>query len=109
MASAHIFRLTSYATIAAAALALLISGGVGVYLTVTFAILMNRCLEAGRNTLAVFRASGARCHSRLAADFLFLIGAFLLHILQIQYLETGQHSATEVSVLAHLILFLSAV
>jgi len=34
------FRLTSYATIAAAALALLISGGVGVYLTVAFAIMM---------------------------------------------------------------------
>src|SRR6266550_1424315 len=34
------FRLTSYATIAAAALALLISGGVGVYLAITFAIVM---------------------------------------------------------------------
>src|SRR5213078_4408864 len=34
------FRLTSYATIAAAALALLISGGVGAYLGITFAIVM---------------------------------------------------------------------
>jgi len=102
------FRLTSYATIAAAALALLISGGVGVYLTVTFAIVMivawklegTRWQFSERIALAVILVS---------LPIFYLDWRVLTPNLQIQYLETGQHSATEVSVLAHLILFLSAV
>src|SRR2546430_10558264 len=102
------FRLTSYATIAAAALALLISGGVGVYLTVAFAIMM----------IAAWNLEGTRWQfSERVALAVILVSLPIFYIdwriltpyLQIQYLETGQHSTAEVSVLAHLILFLSAV
>src|SRR5882724_133637 len=102
------FRLTSYATIAAAALALLISGGVGVYLTVTFAILMIVAwkLEGTRWQFSERVALGVIL---VSLPIFYLDWRVLTPYLQIQYLETGQHSATEVSVLAHLILFLSAV
>lgn len=102
------FRLTSYATIAAAALALLISGGVGVYLTVVFAIVMIAAWKL-EGTHWQFSERVALAVILVSLPIFYLDWRVLTPYLQIQYLETGQHSATEVSVLAHLILFLSAI
>src|SRR2546423_13472749 len=102
------FRLTSYATIAAAALALLISGGVGVYLTVAFAIMMIAAWKL-EGTRWQFSERVALAVILVSLPIFYLDWRILTPYLQIQYLETGQHSTAEVSVLAHLILFLSAV
>src|SRR6266436_2382063 len=102
------FRLTSYATIAAAALALLISGGVGVYLTVAFAIMMVAAWKL-EGTRWQFSERVALSVILVSLPIFYLDWRILTPYLQIQYLETGQHSTAEVSVLAHLILFLSAV
>jgi transglutaminase-like putative cysteine protease len=102
------FRLTSYATIAAAALALLISGGVGVYLTVAFAIMMIAAWNL-EGTRWQFSERVALAVILVSLPIFYLDWRILTPYLQIQYLETGQHSTAEVSVLAHLILFLSAV
>lgn len=102
------FRLTSYATVAAAVLALLISGGVGLYLTVSFAIVM----------IAAWKLEGTRWQLTERLALVVILSSLpvfyfdwraLTPYLQIQYLEAGQHGVAEVSVLAHLILFLSAV
>src|SRR5437660_12300209 len=102
------FRLTSYASVAAAALALFISGGVGLYLTMAFAAVM----------IAAWKLEGTRWQlTERVALVVILVSLPIFYFdwrilapyLQIQYLETGQHGAAEVSVLAHLILFLSAV
>src|SRR5437764_11612159 len=102
------FRLTSYATIAAAAMALLISGGVGLYLTLAFAIVM----------ITAWKLEGTRWQLTERLALVVILSSLpvfyfdwrvLTPLLQIQYLETGQRGAVEVSVLAHLILFLSAV
>src|SRR5437868_13861082 len=102
------FRLTSYATIAAAALALFISGGIGLYLTMAFAAVM----------IAAWKLEGTRWQlTERVALVVILVSLPIFYFdwrilapyLQIQYLETGQHGAAEGSVLAHLILFLSAV
>ena len=55
MAFSTYFRLTSYATIAAAALALFVAGGVGGYLTMAFAIVL----------LAAFKIGRASCRERV--------------------------------------------
>src|SRR6267142_1595182 len=107
------FRLTSYATIATAALALLISGGVGLYLTITFAIVM----------IAAWKLEGTRWQltERIAlAVILSSLPIFyfdwrvLTPVLLNQFNEAADfsklaHGNVEVAVLAHLILFLSAV
>src|SRR5438876_4068688 len=102
------FRFTSYASVAAAALALFISGGVGLYLTMAFAAVM----------IAAWKLEGTRWQlTERVALVVILVSLPIFYFdwrilapyLQIQYLETGQHGAAEVSVLAHLILFLSAV
>ena len=102
------FRLTSYATIAAAALALLISGGVSVYLTAVFAVVMIAAWKL-EGTRWQFSERVALAVILISLPIFYLDWRVLTPYLQIQYLETGQRSATEVSVLAHLILFLSAI
>ncbi|MFN2579001.1 MAG: DUF3488 and DUF4129 domain-containing transglutaminase family protein [Pyrinomonadaceae bacterium] len=102
------FRLTSYATIGAAALVLLISGGVSLYLSLAFAIMMTVAWK--------LEGTGWQLTERLAL-FVILVSLPVFYLdwrllapfLEIQSLQSGQHSAAEVSVLAHLILFLSAV
>jgi len=109
------FRLTSYATIAAAALALLIAGGVGVWLATAFAIVM----------AAGWKLEGTRWQltERIALVVILLslpvfyfdwriLTPFLLN----QFNEAGEFTRAtggrgniEVAVLAHLILFLSGV
>ena len=102
------FRIASYATIAASALALLVAGGVSVWLIATFMVVM----------IVAFKLEGTRWQfsERIAlAVILSSIPAFYVDWLKITpylhlyYLETGQHANAEVTVLSHLIVFLSAV
>lgn len=102
------FRIASYATIAASALALAIAGGVGDWLVAIFIGVMS----------VAFKLEGTRWQfsERIAlAVILSSIPAFYLDWrlltsnLNVQFLETGQHGNAEVAVLSHLILFLSAV
>src|SRR5256714_9478288 len=107
------FRLTSYATITAAALALLISGGVGLYLTTAFAIVM----------IAAWQLEGARWQLTERVALIVILASLpifyfdwrvLTPLLLNQFNEGAElpklgHGNVEVAVLAHLILFLSAV
>src|SRR5438552_10185466 len=102
------FRLTSYATVAAAALALFVAGGVGAWLSAAFAIVM----------IAAWKLEGTQWQlsERIALvvilvslPIFYLDWRILTPYLQIEFLETGQRANVEVAVLAHLILFLSAV
>src|SRR6266853_2058474 len=102
------FRLTSYATIAAAALALFVSGGVGAWLAGAFALLM----------IVAWKLEGTRWQlSERVALVVILISLPLFYLdwrilvpyLDIEFLENGQRAGVEVTVLGHLILFISAV
>jgi protein-glutamine gamma-glutamyltransferase len=102
------FRLASYATIAAAALALFLAHGVGVWLAIVFAL----------TTIVAWKLEGTRWQlsERIAlAVILLSLPLFyfdwriLTPYLQIEFLENGQRAGVEVTVLGHLILFLSAV
>src|SRR5437870_8893335 len=108
MAFESYFRVVSYATIAAAALALFVAGGVGGLLSATFAVLM----------IIAWRFEGTRWQlSERVALVVILVSIpvfyfdwrVLMPYLEIQYLETGRRGTVEVAVLAHVILFLSAV
>ena len=102
------FRLTSYATVAAAAVALFVAGGIGVGLAIAFGILM----------LLAWKLEGTRWQLSERVALIAIVAALpvfyldwrvLPTYLDIQYLETGQRANAEVSVLAHLILFLSII
>jgi transglutaminase-like putative cysteine protease len=102
------FRIASYATVAASALALSVAGGVSGWLVATFVLVM----------VLAFKLEGTRWQfsERVAlAVILSSIPVFyfdwrvLTPYLDIQFLETGQRANPEVTVLSHLILFLSAV
>ncbi len=102
------FRLTSYATIAAAALALVVSGGVGLWLAGAFVLVM----------IVAFKLEGTRWQmtERMAlAVILISLPVFyfdwriLTPYLQLAFLEAGRRANLEVAVLSHLILFLAAV
>src|SRR6266700_136557 len=102
------FRLTSYATIFAATLALYISGGVSTWLPLVFVLAM----------IMAWSAEGSRWQlSERAALIVILVSLPIFYFdwriltpyLQIEFLETGQRANAEVAVLAHLIIFLSAV
>src|SRR5258707_2616683 len=102
------FRLTSYATIAAAALALFVAHGVGVGLAIAFALI----------TIVGWKLEGTRWQlSERIALAVILVSLPLFYVdwriltpyLQIEFLENGQRAGIEVTVLGHLILFLSAV
>ena len=102
------FRIASYATVAASALALFVAGGVNFWLLAIFAFVM----------LAAFKLEGSRWQlsERIAlAVILSSIPVFYLDwrlltpLLELPMLESGQRTNPEVSILSHLILFLSAV
>ena len=102
------FRLTSYATIAAAALALLVSGGVSIWLAGAFTVVL----------LVSWKLEGTKWQfsERLALivilaslPFFYFDWRILTPYLQIEFLESGRRANAEVTVLAHMILFLSAV
>jgi transglutaminase-like putative cysteine protease len=102
------FRLTSYATVAAAAVALFVAGGIGAALAIVFGVLLLLAwrLEGTRWQLSERKALIAIVAS---LPIFYLDWKFLPTYLDIQYLETGQRANAEVSVLAHLILFLSII
>src|SRR5437660_3186331 len=102
------FRLTSYAMIAAAALALFIAGGVGAWLAGTFAFVMFVAWKL-EGTRWQFSERVALVVILVSLPIFYLDWRILTPYLQIEFLETGQRANAEVSVLAHLILFLSAV
>jgi protein-glutamine gamma-glutamyltransferase len=102
------FRLASYATVAAAGLALFVAGGIGVWLALVFAIVMVGAwkLEGTRWELSE-RAALALILSSLPV--FYLDWRILTPYLDLQFLETGRRVNAEVAVLSHLILFLSAI
>ena len=102
------FRLMSYATVAAAALALLVAGGVSIWLAGSFAVVMLVAwkLEQTRWQLTERLALVVIL---LSLPIFYVDWQVLTPYLQVAYLETGRHSGAEVAVLAHMILFLSAV
>src|SRR5437588_5802936 len=102
------FRVTSYATVAAAALALFVAGGVGVWLAVAFAVVMIVAWKL-EGTRWQFSERVALVVILVSLPIFYLDWRILTPYLQIEFLETGQRANAEVSVLAHLILFLSAV
>jgi transglutaminase-like putative cysteine protease len=104
------FRLASYATIAAAAVALFVAGGIGVWLAAAFAIVL----------AVAWKCEGTHWQlSERAALFIIVISLPLFYLdwqllrsfLYVQFFEggTAARSGSEVTLLAHLILFLSAV
>jgi protein-glutamine gamma-glutamyltransferase len=104
------FRLASFAAVTAATLALFIAGGIGAGLAITFAVVLG----------AAWKVEGTRWQlSERAALIVILASLPLFYLdwriltpyLQIQFLEQGGalRGGAEVTVLAHLILFLSAV
>src|SRR5437870_8525533 len=115
MAFESYFRVVSYATIAAAALALFVAGGVGVWLGATFAVLMiiawslegTRWQLSERVALVVILVSIPVFYF----DWRVLMPLVLNEFTQRNgFMQTGGVRGTvEVSVLAHVILFLSAV
>src|SRR5437667_2739914 len=115
MAFESYFRVVSYATVAAAALALFVAGGVGVWLGATFAVLM----------IIAWRLEGThwQLSERVALvvilvsipifylDWRVLMPLVLNEFMQRNgFTQTGGVRGTvEIPVLAHVILFLSAV
>ncbi len=102
------FRLASYATIGAAALALFVAHGVGAWLAIAFAL----------TTIIAWKLEGTRWQlSERGALAVILVSLPLFYFdwrilgpyLDIKFLENGQRAGVEVTVLGHLILFLSAV
>src|SRR5215471_6115719 len=102
------FRLASYATVATAALALFVAGRVGFWLAGSFVLLLviSWKLEGTRWQLSERLALVVIL---LSLPIFYLDWRVLTPYLLIQSLEAGQQRYPEVSVLAHLILFLSAV
>lgn len=104
------FRLASYATVAAAALALFVAGGTGTGLAIGFAVV----------GIVAWKLEGTRWQlSERLALIVILISLplfyfdwrFLSAYFDVQFLEGGAptRGSSEVTVLAHMILFLSSV
>ena len=102
------FRLTSYATIAAAALTLFVAGGVSAWLLAMYAIVL----------AVAFKLEGTRWQFTERVALLIILASvplfyfdwrILTPYLEIQFLETGKRGSIEVTVLAHVILLLSAI
>ena len=108
MQFATYFRLMSYASIGVAALALFVAGGVNVWLVGAFVLVMIVAwkFEQTRRQLS---ERVALIVILLSLPLFYLDWRVLAPYLQIAYLETGRHGGAEVSVLSHMILFLSAV
>src|ERR1043166_5670039 len=102
------FKLTSFATIAVSALALLIAGGVNPWLAASFfgVVLVAFKLEGTRWQLTERVALVVILSS---IPVFYLDWRVLMPYLDLQYLQTGNRANPEVAVLSHMILFLSAV
>lgn len=104
------FRLASYATVAAATLTLFVAGGTGAGLAITFAVIL----------IAAWKFEGTRWQLSERAALIVILASLpffyfdwriLAPYLQGELLigNATTRASTEVTVLAHLILFLSAV
>lgn len=104
------FRLASFATMAAAALALFISGGTGVWLTAAFAIVVVVAWKL-EGTRWQFSERVALVIILVSLPLFYLDWRILSVVFDVQFLESGSttRGGTEVTLLAHLILFLAAV
>ena len=104
------FRLASYATIAAAALALVVAGGVGVWLAAVFAVVIVVAWKL-EGTRWQFSERAALIIILVALPLFYLDWRLLQVFLDVQFLEGGAatRGSSEVTLLAHLISFLTAV
>src|SRR6266436_2487405 len=104
------FRLASYATVAAAALALFVAGGTGLWLAAAF----------GTISVVAWKCEGTRWQfTERAALIIILVSLPLFYLdwrllpvfLSVQFLEAGAATRgnVEVTLLAHLISFLAAI
>jgi len=109
MAFEGYFRLTSYGTIAAAALALFIAGGIGVWLAAAFALLLIVAWKLERTRWQLSERV-ALVVILISLPVLYLDWRFLTPFLSELTAANGHvRGGVEVAVLSHLILFLSAV
>ncbi|HJZ79487.1 MAG TPA: DUF3488 and transglutaminase-like domain-containing protein, partial [Pyrinomonadaceae bacterium] len=104
------FRLASYATIAAAALALFGAGGVGVWLTLGFAVLMIVAWQL-EDTRWQLSERVALIVILVSLPVFYLDWRVLTPLVNVQHLEgsRAEQGSADIAVLAHLILFLSVV
>jgi len=102
------FRLTSYGTVAAAALVLFVAHGLGVWVAIGFALI----------TIAAWKLEGSRWQLSERVALIIIVASLPIFYLDwriltanlvLEFLETGQRTNVEVSVLAHLIIFLLTV
>src|SRR6185503_9797845 len=102
------FRAASYATVLTAALALLVAGGVGLWLALAFVVgaAVAWKLEGSRWQLSEKVALFVILAS---LPFFYLDWRVLTPYLQSQSLESGHRYNADIAVLAHLILFLTIV
>jgi transglutaminase-like putative cysteine protease len=102
------FKLTSFATIAVSALALLTAGGVNGWLAATFFAVMVVAFKL-ENTRWQLTERVALVVILSSIPVFYLDWRVLTPYLEIQFLEPGSRANPEVTVLSHMILFLSAV
>jgi len=102
------FKLTSFATIAVSALALLMAGGISLWLAAIFFVVI----------AVAFKLEGTRWQLTERVALVVILSSIpvfyldwrvLTPLLDLEYLETGSRVNPEVTVLSHMILFLSAV
>jgi protein-glutamine gamma-glutamyltransferase len=102
------FRLMSYATIAAAALALLVAGGINLWLAGSFAVVMMIAWKLERTRWQLTERT-ALIVILVSIPIFYVDWQILIPYLDVQSLETVRRGSSEVSVLSHMILFLSIV
>ena len=102
------FRLMSYATIAAAALALLVAGGINQWLAGSFAVVMMIAWKLERTRWQLTERT-ALIVILVSIPIFYVDWQILIPYLDIQSLEAVRRGSSEVSVLSHMILFLSIV
>jgi len=102
------FRLMSYATIAAAALALLVAGGINLWLAGSFAVVMMIAWKLERTRWQLTERT-ALIVILVSIPIFYVDWQILIPYLDIQSLEAVRRGSSEVSVLSHMILFLSIV
>jgi protein-glutamine gamma-glutamyltransferase len=102
------FHGASYATVLTAALALLVAGGVGLWLALAFVV----------GTAVAWKLEGSRWQLSEKVALLVILASLplfyldwrvLTPYLQTEHLELGKRGNADIAVLAHLILFLSIV
>ena len=102
------FRLTSYATIASSALALFGAGGVSGWLVGAFILIVIVAFQL-EGTRWQFTERVALVLILVSIPIFYLDWRVLTPYLDLQLLERGKRGSVEVSIIAHLILFLSAI